>query len=82
MNWLRFVGFMAAIESASKPSTLAKTPKMRHRFAQPGDVKGKQAIGMAPGHTALIRLLRGAQPLSADIRGVWRVLLSRPASLK
>jgi hypothetical protein len=37
-------------------------------FAQPGDVKLGQAIGMAPGLAALIRLLRGAQPLSADIR--------------
>jgi len=45
-----------------------KDTKNKAPFAQPGDVKCKQAIGMAPGHAALIRLLRGAEPLNADIR--------------
>jgi hypothetical protein len=45
-----------------------KDTKNEAPFAQPGDVKGKQAIGMSPGHAALIRLLRGAEPLNADIR--------------
>lgn len=47
---------------------IRKDTKNEAPFAQPGDVKVAQAIGTAPGHAALIRLLRGAQPLNADIR--------------